>query len=698
MADKQATVYIVDLGSSMGTHNADRSETDLEYVLKYLWDRITTTVSNGRKTDTIAVVGFRTDDSDNGLVQNDDNYTNISVLNPMGQFLMPQIRGLKKLLGPSRTDQGDGISALVVALDIIEKYCKKLKYIRNIVLLTNGTGTFDFDGVSDIVEQIKEHKINLTVLGVDFDDAEFGFQETNKDPTKAENESALKLLCDQCDGMYGTIAEAIEEIQRPRTKKTRPVHSFRGRLSIGNESTNPRSTLLIDVERFPRTMVAKPPTASSFALSAEPDQTNDSLQKIRNTRTFQVEDEDAPGKAIDIDREDMAKGYLYGRTIVPISTEDQEIVKFNTEAGLKIVGFIPKSGFERPICLSNSNIIVASKANDDAIIALSSFIHALYELDSLAIGRLVTKDDKPPVMVAMAPIIEPEFECLVEVQLPFAEDMRQYKFAPLDTVKTITGKVLDKHRLIPTEELQEAMNDYVDSMDLMNLEGLNDPLLPYAQPEDVFSPTLHRIQQVIRARAIAPDDSGLPGISPVLLNYSNPPSGLDPEEDLARLRQAADVCPVPTKAKGKKVGRDKPLSGLDVGKLLEERTKSRRIDKSNPVPEFRQMIASVQQREDIKPLVQQMGDIIKDTIRHSVADLQYSRAIECLRILREDCITFEVFELYDTFIRELKSFTEADRRDFWSRVRKDKLGLVLPSEDGRSTITIEESNKLYYGR
>ncbi|KAK6353706.1 ATP-dependent DNA helicase II subunit 2 [Orbilia blumenaviensis] len=697
MADKQATVYVVDLGASMGTCNADRSETDLEYVLRYLWDRITTTVSNGRKTDTIAVVGFRTDGSDNSLVQSDDNYTNIRVLNPIGQFLMPQIRGLKKLLGPSTTDQGDGVSALVVALDLIEKYCKKLKYIRNIVLLTNGTGKFDFDGVDDIIEQIREHKINLTVLGVDFDDPEFGFLETDKSPVKAENEIALRELCDRCDGIFGTVAEAVEEIQRPRTKKTRPVHSFRGHLSIGNESINPESTLSIDVERFPRTMVAKPPTASSFALSSELDPTND-LQTIRNTRTFQVGDDDAPGKSIDIDREDMAKGYLYGRTIVPISAEDQEIVKFNTGASLKIVGFIPKSGFERSMCLTNSNIIVASKANDEAIMALSSFIHALYELDSLAIARMVTKDDKPPVMIAMAPIIEPEFECLVEVQLPFAEDVRQYKFAPLDTVKTITGKVLDKHRFIPTEELQEAMNDYVDSMDLMNLEGLNDPLLPFGQPEDVFSPVLHRIQQVIRARAIVPDEEGLPDPSPVLLNYSTIPTGLDPEEELARLRQTADVCLVPTKAKGEKVGRDKPLSGLDVGKLLEGRIQSRRIDPSNPIPEFRQMVVSVRGEEGIRPLVQQMGDIIKDIIHHSVGDLQYNKAIECLRVIREDCITLEVFELYDSFIRELKLFVGVDRRDFWSRVRKDRLGLVLPSEDSRSNTSIEESNKLYYGR
>ncbi|KAF3910167.1 hypothetical protein ABW21_db0200433 [Orbilia brochopaga] len=698
MADKQATVYVIDLAASMSLRCNGRHETDLEYAQRYLWDRITTTVSNGRKTDVIAVVGFRTDGSDNSLVQNDASYGNICVLSPMSQFLMPQIRSLQNLLHPSHTEEGDGISAIVVAMDLIEKFCKKLKYIRNIVFLTNGNGNYEMEGVDDIIKQIKDQGIKLTVLGVDFDDAEFGFVEADKDPRKERNETELKRACEECGGIFGTIAEAIEETQRPRIKRTRPVASFKGQLIIGNGSGTSNSTLAIDIERYPRTMVAKPPSATSFAVSAEETTNNDSLQKIRSTRTYQVADETAPGKSMDIERDDMAKGYLYGRTIVPISAEDQEVVKFETSASLQIIGFIPKSGLERPLSLSNSSILVASKTNDKAILALSSFIHALYELDSLAIGRLVTKDDRPPVLVAMAPIIEPEYECLVDVQLPFAEDIRPYKFAPLDIVKTSTGRSMNKHRFIPSEDLQEAMNDYVDAMDLSGLEGLNDPSIPFAQPDDIFSPLLHRIQQVIRIRATTPDETTLPDISPALVNYSTCPLVLEGGEELARLKQVSDVHLVPTKAKGRKTGREKPLSGLDVDKLLEERTKSRRIDKDNPVPEFRQMAQSVEKEQDIQPLVKQMGDIIKAIIQQSVADLQYGQALECLKVLREECLNLDVFELYDSFIRDLKSFLEGDRRDFWSRVRKEKLGLVLQGEDQRSTVTLEDSNKFYYSR
>lgn len=46
MADKEATVYIVDVGKSMGEHHHGRSVTDLEWGMQYIWDRITATVNS----------------------------------------------------------------------------------------------------------------------------------------------------------------------------------------------------------------------------------------------------------------------------------------------------------------------------------------------------------------------------------------------------------------------------------------------------------------------------------------------------------------------------------------------------------------------------------------------------------------------------------------------------------------------------
>ena len=45
MAGKEATVYILDLGRSMGKKRHGRDQTDLDWALEYVWDKITNTVS-----------------------------------------------------------------------------------------------------------------------------------------------------------------------------------------------------------------------------------------------------------------------------------------------------------------------------------------------------------------------------------------------------------------------------------------------------------------------------------------------------------------------------------------------------------------------------------------------------------------------------------------------------------------------------
>ena len=46
MASKEATVYIVDMGESMGKKHNGRDVTDLEWAMEYVWDKITSTVGN----------------------------------------------------------------------------------------------------------------------------------------------------------------------------------------------------------------------------------------------------------------------------------------------------------------------------------------------------------------------------------------------------------------------------------------------------------------------------------------------------------------------------------------------------------------------------------------------------------------------------------------------------------------------------
>jgi ATP-dependent DNA helicase 2 subunit 2 len=246
---------------------------------------------------------------------------------------------------------------------MIMKQCKQLKYKRRIVLVTDGKGFIDSDPDScqDIVRKIKADNMELTVLGVDFDDAEYGFKEESKSTQKAENEAFLKDLTEKCDGVFGTMAQAVEELDIPRLKLTKPVNSYRGALSLGNPKLYD-SAMLIEVERFPRTMVAKAPSASSFVVGttrAEPTQTSgtitacderekenqkgaNGLTNVRSTYSYTVPDPDAAGAKKDVPREELAKGYEYGRTVIPISESDENITKLESVAAMEILGFVSK--------------------------------------------------------------------------------------------------------------------------------------------------------------------------------------------------------------------------------------------------------------------------------------------------------------------------------------------------------------------
>jgi len=73
------------------------------------------------------------------------------------------------------------------------------------------------------------------------------------------------------------------------------------------------------------------------------------------------------------------------------------------------------------------------------------------------------------------------------------------------------------------------------------MKGSRNPT-DYVPPEDTFSPVLHRIDQVVRWRAIHPNDP-IPPVSEILTKYSHPPKELleQARKPLDRLIEASNV-------------------------------------------------------------------------------------------------------------------------------------------------------------
>lgn len=341
-------------------------------------------VETGRKTAGVGVLALRSDVSNNEL-DAEEGYENISVLQDIKQTLMPDLHRLRDEFKPSQTNKGDALSAIVIAVQMIIKHCKKLKFTRKIVLITDATTPMDDDDNDELVRRIKEDNMQLVILGVDFDDAEFGFKEEDKDPVKEQNEKMLRELADSCDGQFGTMAEAIAEMGTPRLKSTKPIYSYKGLMTLGLPDKYD-SAMTIDVERYPRTRVAPAPPASKHVENANMapgpsgTQTSSTLQNeedvemggtgdsslvsVKNARTYWVEDSNAPGGKRDVPKEDLAKGYEYGRTAVFISESDLNVTRMDVTAGMDIIGFIPMNKYELHMNMSNTNVIIANKVND----------------------------------------------------------------------------------------------------------------------------------------------------------------------------------------------------------------------------------------------------------------------------------------------------------------------------------------------
>ncbi|QUC19766.1 uncharacterized protein UV8b_04007 [Ustilaginoidea virens] len=716
MAEKEATVFILDLGAPMAEKHSGREESNLDWCMRYVWDKLTDIVAANRKTLCVGVVALRTDETHNRL-QEDDGYENISVIQELSNLTMSGLRALQASVKPSTTRHGDAISAIVVAVDMIDTYTRKLKWIRKIVLVTDGQGELDADDLADIANKMNASGIQLTILGVDFDDAEYGFKEEDKPSIKAENEKTLKALADACnDGIFATMAEAIHELDTPRVRSVKPYKTYDGALTLGDPDKYP-TAMSINVERYFKTHLARPLAASTVVVKSEQaSQSTHTLEvdpmdgvefaAVKQARTYKVNDPDAPGGKRDVEFEALAKGYEYGRTAVHISESEHNITKLETTKSFSILGFILWSKYEHFLNMGEVCITHARRNDTQSELALSSLVWALLELESYAVARIVTKDGKDPLLVLLVPHIEPEFECLYDIPLPFAEDVRTYQFPPLDKVITVSGQTLTEHRLLPSDELSEAMGEYVDAMDLSAYEvDENGDPAEYAPIDELFNPAIHRINFAVKTRAVHPDKP-IPETPAALLRFASPPEDLTEKVQLKvdRLIELADVKKVPPRAKGRRNREPvKPISGLDVDALLGHDTNKGKISETNAIPGFKQVLGTANDMHEIEDASKQMAAVVRSLITNSFGDSKYSQAAECLGVMRNELIDMDEPGLYNAFVRDLKKSLLSgalggDRRDFWFKMRWSRLGLVDQKQSEMSNVTQDEAEEFYKSR
>ena len=147
-----------------------------------------------------------------------------------------------------------------------------------------------------------------------------------------------------------------------------------------------------------------------------------------------------------------------------------------------------------------------------------------------------------------------------------------------------------------------------------------------------------------------------------------------------------------------------PLSNLDISELLATRET---ISKDNAIAEFKQMLDTADGTDNMGLLhsaAKQMGEIIRELLEEPIEGpargLFFDRAMENIRVMREEMIEYEEPESYNKFIRALKrAFLDGkfgeDRRKLWVKFRLARLGLIDSGAAATSEVSAEEANEFW---
>ncbi|KAJ2931191.1 hypothetical protein H1R20_g5924, partial [Candolleomyces eurysporus] len=578
------SVRTVDLPDGPNGETRTTEMTNLEWALRYVKTKIQEMIFNGRKTDQCGVIVFGSETTDNIINDKSGGYENVEDYIPIGQPNSGTLAKLDALEASSVT--GDPIDALIVAIETQAQYlAKKKTWTRKIALVTDGQSEIETEDWEATVDKMNDLDIRFTVVGVDFDDPDWGYEEEDKSELKRNNEKFFRELVDRVkedNGVLGTCAHALEEVGRPEQKMVRST-LMATTIRLGNPDRDPEQAIEIMVKASKATAIQRPATMKKFALrlgdgdemqvdeeEADPNKPSVFSQLKMRTEYYvdrnpraedddgdvkmEKEDEDAlllegddtqtkkEGKeeALEqVEKEELIRGFKYGTTYAPCP--DGQFPRLDTIKGITICGFFPKSNFRRELSMGEIQYIWGDPSSPKQQVALSSLAKAMDDDGKIAIARWVSRDGMDPKMGVLAPCIFEKVDCLLWAQMPFADDVRKYAFASLDNLVSKKGETLTEHPYLPTEDQLEAMDNFVDAMDLMDAgeKDENGVRQQWFSTAESFNPAIHRIKQAIFHCAVVSDiaTNPLPPPHPDLLTFLEPPS-----RALKRAKQPLEAC------------------------------------------------------------------------------------------------------------------------------------------------------------
>ncbi|XP_070628009.1 X-ray repair cross-complementing protein 5 isoform X3 [Bos indicus] len=488
--DKAAVVLCMDVGLAMSNSFPDE-ESPFELAKKVMTMFVQRQVFAENK-DEVALVLFGTDGTENALAAG-DQYQNITVHRHLMCPDFDLLEDIESKIQPG-SQQADLLDALIVCMDLIQEETLGKKFEkRHIEVFTDLSSPFSRDQLDIIIHNLKKSGISLQFFlpfpigkqGGTGDRGDGSLLSDHHGPSfppkgiteqQKEGIQMVKKVMMSLEGEDGleeiySFSEALRQLCVFKKTERRSM-PWSCQLTIGSNL----SIKIVAYKSITQEKVKKCWTVVDARTLKK--------EAIQKETVYCLNDDDET----EVSKEDTIQGFRYGSDIIPFSKVDEEQMKYKSEGKcFSVLGFCRSSQVHMKYFMGNQVLkVFAAKDDEAAAVALSSLIHALDELDMVAVVRYVYNEKTNPQVGVAFPLIKDAYECLVYIQLPFMEDLRQYMFPSLKNNRKCT----------PTEAQLSAVDALIDSMSLVQKdeeEGTIEDLFPTSK---IPNPQFQRLFQV----------------------------------------------------------------------------------------------------------------------------------------------------------------------------------------------------------
>ncbi|XP_075566335.1 X-ray repair cross-complementing protein 5 isoform X1 [Pelecanus crispus] len=651
---KVATVLCLDVGFTM-SNSASGEESPLEQAKKVMTKFVQRQVFAESK-DEVAVVLFGTDGTRNDLASG-DQYQNITVHRSLMLPDFDLLEDIQDVIKPG-SEQADFLDAIIVCMDLLQKETIGKKYEKtHIELFTDLSSPVSEDQLEIIIANLKKTGISLQFFlpfPVDIDDGggdtsasvhsemhKSSFPRKGLTEQQKEGIDVVRKLMHTLDEGGGleeiyTFRESLERLSVFKKIQRRPT-AWPCQLTIGPNL----SIRIVAYKSVTEEKVKKVWTVVDAKTLRKDD--------VQKETVYCLNDDDET----EVQRDDTIQGFRYGSDIVPFSKEDEEQMKYKTEAKCFSV-----LGFSR-----------------------SSLIQRHYYMGSQVLKVFAAKDD----------------ECLIYVQLPYMEDLRQYVFSSLKSNK----------KCIPTADQLSAVDSLIDSMNLVYENDDGETFEDLFKPSKIPNPHFQRLYQCLQHKAFHPN-APLPPIEQHILEVLEMPRAVK-ERCQAPLEKIKALFPLKEVGKKKEektaqdIFKDNSEDGPNPKKLKTEDEEGSfsiiklaegnitSVGSVNPAEDFRILVR--QKNADFKEVSQQLINRIEQFLENKGSQY-YMKGINCIRVFREEAMKLSKVPCFNDFLQALKSKVEDKAlTDFWEIMIQDRISLITKDEAEGSSVTREEAEK-----